>query len=938
VPAATDSALVVSVNPINVVRTRPSEIMRDPVDKLRVSEPQALMDTDFEYGTQPTKWESITLLNNRPTVFYDNTTPMTISAISVSTKTVTVTGTSATFTISVATGTTMTVTAITSGSIFVGMGLAGSGITAGTTVTAFGASTSGGIGTYTISASMTMSAGTVTGTPGIGSVVFVQGTFDPSYADGYWLVQTSTGTSISFNTISAPAATLYDTSKTNVYPASFYTNSSGMGWAFNPTNVGTTVTVTTILPHGLHVGNTVFIKGLTATTNPPNGNWVVATTPSSNSFTFTSDLTATGAISNSGATLYVRPAGYVDHRAFDGGVAFSNKSPYHGYQLIRQTRRYFRYQSGKGIQFSTGTTMKPAFTVDRLTASGTTVTVTTKYPHGVATGLTIIVSGATDANYNGTFTITATPLPTTFTYTAGSAPGTSPDVGFPIIVSPSAWYGGTNRVGMYDQQNGFYFEFDGVTLYAVIRKSVDQIPGTIAVSNGSTQVTGTNTLFSKHLKPNDHIVIRGMTYTVENIGSETALAIYPEYRGPSITQGGIVSKTVNTRYAQSAWNIDRVDGTGGTNNPSGYNINLARMQMFYADYSWYGAGAVRFGFKDGNGEVIYVHRVANTNVNVEAYMRSGNLPARYETNTLPYYTYLTATLANTANNTNSGIVTVADTTGFPASGTIVIKASSGGTGISAAIEYINYSSKTATTFVIGTGGTNGRIVPGGETTAQTFTYSATAPTLVELYSPQAATTISHWGSSVIMDGKFDDDKSFVFNAGMTTSFTNITQGVRVPLISLRLGPAVDNSVTGLLGTRELINRMQLTLRSMDTYTTGSGWRIELFLNARVGSSRTWASAGGSSLAQLVFHQSSDTVQGGESIYGYFTNQSGATSQDLNSVRDIGNSIVGGGTISSMSNNNNDKYPDGPDIITICATPLVNTNTINARISWTEAQA
>ena len=70
----------------------PSEVMRDPVDKLRVSEPQALIDTDFEYGTQPTKWETINLLNNRPSAFYDVTRPLTVGGITVSTKTVTLTG------------------------------------------------------------------------------------------------------------------------------------------------------------------------------------------------------------------------------------------------------------------------------------------------------------------------------------------------------------------------------------------------------------------------------------------------------------------------------------------------------------------------------------------------------------------------------------------------------------------------------------------------------------------------------------------------------------------------------------------------------------------------------------------------------------------------------------------------------------------------------
>ena len=42
----------------------------DPVGKFRVSQPQALIDTDFEYGTQPTKWESIALQNNRQSMYY----------------------------------------------------------------------------------------------------------------------------------------------------------------------------------------------------------------------------------------------------------------------------------------------------------------------------------------------------------------------------------------------------------------------------------------------------------------------------------------------------------------------------------------------------------------------------------------------------------------------------------------------------------------------------------------------------------------------------------------------------------------------------------------------------------------------------------------------------------------------------------------------------
>jgi hypothetical protein len=42
----------------------PSEVYVDPVNKFRTSSPQALIDTDFEYGTQISKWENLVTINN----------------------------------------------------------------------------------------------------------------------------------------------------------------------------------------------------------------------------------------------------------------------------------------------------------------------------------------------------------------------------------------------------------------------------------------------------------------------------------------------------------------------------------------------------------------------------------------------------------------------------------------------------------------------------------------------------------------------------------------------------------------------------------------------------------------------------------------------------------------------------------------------------------
>jgi hypothetical protein len=379
--------------------------------------------------------------------------------------------------------------------------------------------------------------------------------------------------------------------------------------------------------------------------------------------------------------------------------------------------------------------------------------------------------------------------------------------------------------------------------------------------------------------------------------------------------------------------MDKMDGTGS----SMMTLDLSKMQMFYADFTWYGAGGIRFGFKNNRGEVTYCHRIPNNNVNTEAYMRSGNLVARYETNTIPPYTYLAATLASAS--TTGATISVGDVTSWPSSGTMFLTQAGNTGGIT---EFITYSAKVGTTGLV----IAARAATGGAVAAATFTVTGisaaspagTAPIQVELYSPQVASTISHWGSSVIMDGRFDDDKSFVFNAGYNTALTNLAQNTRIALMSIRLGPSVDNGLTGLLGVREILNRMQLTLRSMDIYSGTVPFRIDLILNGRV-SAGTFAAVGGSSLAQIAYHTATTTIQGGESIYGFFTNLNAATSQDLNSVRDIGTSILGGGTSLTCPTTAANIYPDGPDIITICATAIGgSTNTINARLSWTEAQA
>lgn len=61
-------------------------------------------------------------------------------------------------------------------------------------------------------------------------------------------------------------------------------------------------------------------------------------------------------------------------------------------------------------------------TITSLTFSTTTATLTTATPHGLATGDTVMVSGASPAQYNGSFVITVL-TPTTFSYVMTASPG-----------------------------------------------------------------------------------------------------------------------------------------------------------------------------------------------------------------------------------------------------------------------------------------------------------------------------------------------------------------------------------------------------------------------------------------------------------------------------------------------------------------------------------
>lgn len=96
-----------------------------------------------------------------------------------------------------------------------------------------------------------------------------------------------------------------------------------------------------------------------------------------------------------------------------------------------------------------------------------------------------------------------------------------------------------------------------------------------------------------------------------------------------VRRSNVTGTVVETVVDQANWNIDQLNGNG----PSGITIDPTRVQIFWADFEWLGAGNVRLGFIY-NGQFVHCHTFQHANTSDATYITTATLPIRYEiTNT-----------------------------------------------------------------------------------------------------------------------------------------------------------------------------------------------------------------------------------------------------------------------------------------------------------------
>jgi hypothetical protein len=574
---------------------------------------------------------------------------------------------------------------------------------------------------------------------------------------------------------------------------------------------------------------------------------------------------------------------------------------------------------------------------------------TTKYPHGLFVGQRIRVQDSVDPAYNGTFPVTTIPDPFTFTYTLTQEPSTSVPAGL-ITYNVESWTNSRLRAGMFDFQNGFFFEFDGSTLFCCRRSSTAQISGEVNVQFNSNIVTGVNTNFVGQLEEGELIVIRGMSYKVIKIKSRTELVIQPQYKGISTT-GIIVTKTIDTKIPQNQWNLDVCDGSGFT----GFVLDTTKIQMSYMDYSWYGAGKIRFGFKTRTGRVQYVHDFVHNNRLTEAYMRSGNLPARYEIENTGTATYIpslfhwgTSVIMDGRFDDDKAYLFTANSRTLTFTNGQASTATT--TGNSQLVFVYNRSTRTydwfvnlffsfsdAAKFTVGTPlytenlALNGNLVNSAFYTQSNFVVRIFITS--SLFTPPASSYPSVNSGTLVGIGS-------PITGGVDGSA--LLRGI-IPLVSIRLAPSVDNSLTGNVGEREIINRMQLQLSEVGLVLTHDA-EVQIILNSNLSNDR-FTKVQAPSLSNLITHEAGDTVIGGTTIFqfrasGGSVNPDGrrlsnTSDFDLTDITDLGNSVLGGDGV----------FPNGPDLLTV-AIKVINVAEVSAsspftcssRITWSESQA
>jgi len=263
-----------------------------------------------------------------------------------------------------------------------------------------------------------------------------------------------------------------------------------------------TITATTAYAHGLLPGTPILANIASAGANGQyaTGAFTILTIPTATTFTYQArpGAAVTGSVVG---VIYVRPSAFFIHRAADGGVNLGTGTPHHGAAAARQSKRYFRYQSGKGMMWTSGTLLGSNYDIVSITAAGNgvgnSITITTDQYHQLQIGANVLVQNVLTTGYNGYYNVTGIISDNTFQVNAQSTLGATANLQYSSSVGPklatAQWVGASVRAGMFDDQNGLFWENTGSVINVVQRAATQQTTGYVSIEVATNLLTGDGT-------------------------------------------------------------------------------------------------------------------------------------------------------------------------------------------------------------------------------------------------------------------------------------------------------------------------------------------------------------------------------------------------------------------------------------------------------------
>lgn len=243
----------------------------------------------------------------------------------------------------------------------------------------------------------------------------------------------------------------------------------------------------------------------------------------------------------------------------------------------------------------------------------------------------------------------------------------------------------------------------------------------------------------------------------------------------AVIRSNVTGTPVDTAVAQSAWNMDVLDGTGD----SGITLDGTKSQIVVFDYEWLGVGRVRIGFVF-NGIPVYVHEFNHSNILAGVYMSTPNNPLRYEiendgTGVASELEHICCTVMSEGGTQKLGVLRHYDSpslTGLTSGVNYVMMAGRlKSTHLGATIEVESFSALTPSTNNF----CHWHLVAGGTVTG-TLTFVDQPDSAVQV--ADGAKTVTHNGDGLEIDGGF-------FSSSLPVSVGLIN--------ALKLGSAIDGT-------------------------------------------------------------------------------------------------------------------------------------------------